>query len=465
MYQPARVYWPTSVVVGALLIAACSGGGGGGAGPEPPNNTPAPTVSLTADPIMVVPGQTTVLTWSSTDATNCTASGDWSGTRATSGSESSAAIVSMSNFVLRCTGPGGAAQENAAVEVLLPEPPNSMRAAGGDTRITVSWSGPTGNYFGGYLVVTNVYLSTTPNIDVEAFVATPPNRVIRGLTALAPIIIKRLENDVPVYLVAANEVNGVQTVPTEEVSVTPQPVPPLTENIVALNDTGVTGCADDMYVNQPCPQPSRPNQDGDQGRDADARDGLLTKTGFGPGGFDFTKLDANGDVLPDDAALWQCIRDNVTGLIWQVHDDSGLTSAENRYSWYEPDPLLNGGDAGRANGGSCTGTECDTHAFVQALNAAALCGFQDWRLPTRRELFSLVDYSRIDPALPTSVFRSVPTYFNPFYWSSNTYPTTVSVGISAWALDISTGTVLDKRKSGTFVGPGSILAVRADANP
>ena len=374
--------------------------------------------------------------------------------------------MSLSTFTLTCVGAGGSVQRSAVVDVLpLPEPPNSFRAAGGDTRITVSWGGPTGNILGGYLIVTNVYLSTTPNIDVATFVPDPPNLAIRGLINYGPIIIDRLENDRPVYLVATNEVNGVQTAPTGEISVTPQPVPALTESIAALNDTGVTGCADETYVNQPCPQPSRPNQDADQGRDADARNGLLEKTGFGPAGFDFTKLDANGDPLPDDAPSWLCIRDNVTGLTWEVPGDSGLTSAENRYTWYQPDPLLNGGDAGRANGGLCAGSECDTYAFIRPLNDAGLCGFQDWRLPTRRELFSLVDFSRVDPAIPTSAFPNVPTYFNPFYWASNTQTGSVSVGISAWALDITTGTVLGKRKSGTFVGPGSILAVRADGAP
>src|SRR5437588_1081659 len=46
-----------------------------------------PTVNLSASPNPVAAGQTSTLTWSSTDVTSCTAYGDWSGSRPTSGSE------------------------------------------------------------------------------------------------------------------------------------------------------------------------------------------------------------------------------------------------------------------------------------------------------------------------------------------------------------------------------------------
>ena len=49
---------------------------------------------------------------------------------------------------------------------------------------------------------------------------------------------------------------------------------------------------------------------------------------------------------------------------------------------------MNGGNAGVQGGGTCGLGTCDTNAFVAALNTAALCGFHDWRMPTRRELVS-----------------------------------------------------------------------------
>lgn len=37
----------------------------------------------------------------------------------------------------------------------------------------------------------------------------------------------------------------------------------------------------------------------------------------------YTKLDASGKGMPDDAASWAMIRDNVTGLIWENYASSG----------------------------------------------------------------------------------------------------------------------------------------------
>ena len=37
----------------------------------------------------------------------------------------------------------------------------------------------------------------------------------------------------------------------------------------------------------------------------------------------YTKLDANGNDLPNDATEWIMVRDNVTGLIWEVKTNDG----------------------------------------------------------------------------------------------------------------------------------------------
>lgn len=37
----------------------------------------------------------------------------------------------------------------------------------------------------------------------------------------------------------------------------------------------------------------------------------------------YTKLDAEGNALPDAAASWSMIKDNVTGLIWENKTDDG----------------------------------------------------------------------------------------------------------------------------------------------
>lgn len=77
-----------------------------------------PTVSLSASPNPVTAGGTTQLTWSSTNAASCKASGgSWSGNLATSGSEQSPAVSTTTVFVVTCTGDGGSA--NAQVQVTV----------------------------------------------------------------------------------------------------------------------------------------------------------------------------------------------------------------------------------------------------------------------------------------------------------------------------------------------------------
>lgn len=65
------------------------------------------------------PNGTVTLTWSATDATSCTASGSWSGLKATSGSEpvTVPGPPGPKTFTLTCNGPGGTSQISITVEV------------------------------------------------------------------------------------------------------------------------------------------------------------------------------------------------------------------------------------------------------------------------------------------------------------------------------------------------------------
>jgi hypothetical protein len=181
-----------------------------------------------------------------------------------------------------------------------------------------------------------------------------------------------------------------------------------------LNDTGIDWCANDTTNHLPCPVSSHPGQDGEHGRDALARAGQLQKVGGGAAGFDFTKLAANGNALPASATSWDCVRDNHTGLIWEVKTTSGLRSRDHTYTWYDPNSP--DGNPGTANGGNCTGSACDTTGFVQAVNSQGLCGASDWRMPTRRELLGMVDYGRFNPAIDPGYFPNTPSSN---FWSAS----------------------------------------------
>ena len=81
---------------------------------------PSPTVTLTANPTSVAYNASSTLTWTSTNATSCTASGDWSGIKSASGSEVKNNLTSNKNYVITCTGAGGTVSASAAVDVGAP---------------------------------------------------------------------------------------------------------------------------------------------------------------------------------------------------------------------------------------------------------------------------------------------------------------------------------------------------------
>lgn len=79
--------------------------------------TAKPTVKLTASTATVSLGASTTLTWSSTGATSCVASGAWSGTQALNGSASTGVLVAAGTYTLTCTGTGGVSSASASVAV------------------------------------------------------------------------------------------------------------------------------------------------------------------------------------------------------------------------------------------------------------------------------------------------------------------------------------------------------------
>ena len=109
----------------AVILTACGGGGGGGGGntPTPPTVlTPTPLVTLTSSSSSILQGDSVTLSWSSTNATSCTASGGWSGSLAAVGSQS-VQIGSIGTTAFNITCVSGSLTANASSNVATTEKP------------------------------------------------------------------------------------------------------------------------------------------------------------------------------------------------------------------------------------------------------------------------------------------------------------------------------------------------------
>jgi len=203
------------------------------------------------------------------------------------------------------------------------------------------------------------------------------------------------------------------------------PGPPPPAQTLHVLDTGQTKCYNNTQEIT-CPEPG----EAFYGQDAHYQPRVPRS---------YTKLGEGGIELPDNASHidaggpWIMTREDVTGLVWEVkRDDPGLQYMNNTYTWYDPETE----NQGTQNDGTCIGSECDTYSYIQALNHPDLefGGLSEWRLPTRRELCSLISWDKYDPVMDTDWF---PNTVSDIYWTS----TNVASGTSVWVINYKIGQV------------------------
>ena len=193
-----------------------------------------------------------------------------------------------------------------------------------------------------------------------------------------------------------------------------------------LPDTGQTLCDNGAQSMVTCSSTNIgdastvPRQDGRFGHDPAIDASQEVKTGFGQVGLDYSTIQP-----------LKCVQDNITGLMWEVKtNDGGLRDRDWTYTWYSSDPSLSGGISFISDTGVGVGSDncsdrshCDTQQYVNDVNAAGLCGYNDWRMPTKRELFTIVHAGRVSPAINLGNFPNTNTAVSlGRYWSSTIYP-------------------------------------------
>ena len=137
----------------------------------------------------------------------------------------------------------------------------------------------------------------------------------------------------------------------------------------------------------------------------------------------YLAIGPDGQPVEGEPGENDCVLDQFIGLVWELKSDlPGLRNWRNTYSWYNPDESFDGelDYRGIRNGGECEGSDCDTEAYVKAVNESGYCGHNDWRMPARDELGSISD-PRKPGNPPTINLNFFPYTQSEEYWSGNDY--------------------------------------------
>jgi hypothetical protein len=112
------------------------------------------------------------------------------------------------------------------------------------------------------------------------------------------------------------------------------------------------------------------------------------------------------------------VQDNLTGLVWHIN----ANLPEFPLTWKE------------------------AFEFIQEINDSRLSGINAWRLPARKELFSLLSHQFVNPALPKG--RPFINVFNGYYW---TRTESGRLPDQAWYVHLGGGKVYRGMKHGSYM--------------
>lgn len=189
-----------------------------------------------------------------------------------------------------------------------------------------------------------------------------------------------------------------------------------------LNDTGITFGSNESNNGTNCnttitgTNGSILEQDCSQGRSATVNSGS-----DGEGGFDLTRINADGSVYSGNGNYasepWACVRDNRTGLLWEVKTrDGGIHDASNFYRW--------GGLTAKDRDNEDRDGDYydDWNNLIITTNEENFCGYSDWRVPDNAQFMSLVNFGN---GFGPNSYKIDQAYFpnatSDFYWTASPY--------------------------------------------
>jgi hypothetical protein len=132
--------------------------------------------------------------------------------------------------------------------------------------------------------------------------------------------------------------------------------------------------------------------------------------------------------------ITDCVKDNSTGLTWEGKPTSGLRASSNYYTNFDSTTALqySTGSTDVAPTQSQIDAATNSIGYKNAVNASALCGYNNWRLPTLAELQGLVLTGVGSRTIDTTWFPNTQSW----YWTSTPYDNFAG---DAWVVNFLSG--------------------------
>ena len=162
-------------------------------------------------------------------------------------------------------------------------------------------------------------------------------------------------------------------------------------------------------------------------------------------------------------ARTECVKDNITGLVWEGKNPGNSPSGTARLATSTYTNYDDVSSAQKLSGATYVNpTQADIDdstnsiGYRDSVRASGLCGYTDWRLPTKEELLGIVDTSKASsPYIDTVWFPNMPAA--PIYWTSSPLDHRLWGSIAtgyAWYIDFYTADTLAEPRTDSSVRSG-----------